>query len=102
METKKFKDFGIKPALKGLEGQKIHINKVLNREITVCKYRVEDSKFKEQNYDKCLQIELELGGVKHVLFTGSKILTETIQQIPVDNFPFVTTIVEENGRYEFS
>jgi hypothetical protein len=42
---KQFKDLGIKPAIKHLQGDKIKIMKILNREIIVVDYKIEDSKY---------------------------------------------------------
>lgn len=44
-QIKQFKDFGITSQAKGFEGEKINMNKILNRKITVHKYRLEQSKF---------------------------------------------------------
>lgn len=41
-------------------------------------------------------------GKNHVLFNGSIYLMEMIEKVEKDKFPFTTTIVEENKRYEFT
>lgn len=98
-----FSQFNIKAPERGFEGDKIKISKILNREIVVHRYKIEDSKiFKKSGSDKCLQMEISISGQKHVLFTGSVGLIETIQKIPDNGFPFKTTIIEENDRYLFS
>lgn len=74
-QPKKFKDFGIKPALQSLTGDKIKMERILNREIKVYDYRIEDSKFK----GKCLYLQISIGESKHVVFTGSMVLIEMIQ-----------------------
>jgi hypothetical protein len=94
---KKFKDFGIKAEHKGFIGDKIKISKVLNREIIVHGYKIEDSKFQ----GKRLDMQIQIGETMHVLWTGSAILMSLIQQVPKDGFPFVATIVRENECYEF-
>jgi hypothetical protein len=98
---KNFKEMGIKPALHSLTGQKIQLFNLLNREVIVYDYRIEDSKFSGGG-KKCLYMQLELEGIKRVAFTGASALIETIQQIPKTDFPFKTTIVKNNERYEFS
>lgn len=98
---KQFKDFGIKPTLQSLVGEKIKIDRILNREITVYDYRLEDSKFGKNN-SKCLYMQIGVGEEKRVVFTGSKALIETIEQVPKNEFPFVTTITKENERFEFT
>lgn len=98
---KQFKDFGIKPKLQSFIGDKIKMNKVLNREIIVHDYRVEDSKYGNGS-DKCLYLQIEFNETKYVMFTGSKSLMEMIEQVPKSNFPFKTVIVKENDRPEFT
>jgi len=96
---KKFKDLGIKPTLQqGFVGDKIKMERILNRTITVHDFRIEDSKFKGKYL--CLQITLD--DTKRVVFTGASALIDTIQRVPKTDFPFVTTIVRELERYEFT
>lgn len=45
---------------------------------------------------------VDFRNLQRVVFTGSKVLIEIIEQIPKTNFPFITTIIEENERYEFT
>lgn len=93
-----FKDFGIKTEIKAFTGEKIKVKKILNTEIIVLDYKIEDSK-----YDgKCLYIQIEKGDVKHVVFTASKYLMQVIELIDKEQFPFKTTIVENDERYEFT
>ncbi|HKK81998.1 MAG TPA: hypothetical protein VJ909_07110 [Prolixibacteraceae bacterium] len=47
-----------------------------------------------------MQIEIE--AKKHVLFTGSAILTEQIQQVEKEDYPFETIIVQQGEHYEFT
>lgn len=98
---KDFKDFGIKPIQQGLIGDKIKMERILNKEITVFDYRIVDSKFEKGN-GKCLHLQIGVGDNKHVLFTGSTVLQETIERVPKSEFPFKATIVKENDRYEFT
>ena len=97
---KQFKEFGIKPPLNGFTGDKIKIDRLLNREISVYDYRLKDSKFEDKG--KCLHLQISIGATKHVVFTGSSVLIETIKQVPKSEFPFKTTIVKENEHFEFT
>lgn len=96
-----FKDFGIKPKLQCFVGDKIKMNKVLNREIIIHDYRIEDSKYGTGG-TKCLFLQIEVNETKHVMFTGSKSLIEMIEQVPKAHFPFKTIIITENDRPEFT
>ncbi len=99
---KNFSDFGIKPELTSFTGEKIKISKILNRQIVVYDFRIEDSKFKKENSASCLYMQISLDDVKHVVFTGSQVLANLITRIPKEGFPFKTTIIKESERYEFS
>ena len=101
----RFSQFNIKPVARGFEGDKIKMAKILNREIVVHGFRIEESKvpaFREKGSHKCLTIQISVNSEMHVVFTSATGLIETIQQVPSDKFPFTTTIMEENDRYKFT
>jgi hypothetical protein len=95
----KFSDFNIKNEQKTFTGDKIKISKILNKSIVVLNYKIEDSKV---NAGKCLYLQIEVNDKKHIVFTGSKMLIESIQKVPEKGFPFETTIVEESEMYQFT
>lgn len=95
---KTFKDFGITTDNKGFKGDKIKIERILNREVTVQAFKIVDSQFK----GKCLHLQILLNNTSHVVFTGSVNLMDMIQQVKQEDFPFTTTIVKENERYDFT
>lgn len=99
---KSFKEFGIKTASQAFVGDKIKMEKILNREIIIHDYRIDDSKFEGAKNNKCLVLQIEFKEEKHVVFTGATVLIESIQQVPKKEFPFTATIIKENERYEFS
>jgi hypothetical protein len=95
-----FKDFKIQAELSTFIGDKIKIDRLLNAEISVLAFKIEDSKVKQGT--KLLILQLEKSGIKHVLFTGSNILMQMIKQVPEDKFPFKTTIIKESEHLEFT
>lgn len=95
-----FKDFKIKAELSTFTGEKIKIDKLLNAEISILGYKIEDSKVKPGT--KLLILHLEKKGTKHVLFSGSTILMQMIKQVPEDKYPFKTTIIKESEHLEFT
>lgn len=100
---KTFSQLNIKPSLKGFEGDKIKITRILDKEIIVHAYRIEDSKvFKDRGTGKCLQLQISVNGVMYVLFTSSSGLIDVIQQVAESEFPFSTTIIERNERFLFT
>ena len=94
----KFSDFGIKSEIKSFTGEKIKVKKILNTEITVLDFKIEDSKYE----GKCLYLQIQKGETKHVVFTSSKYLIQVIEQIKKEQFPFETTIIENDERFEFT
>lgn len=95
---KKFSSFGIKPDIKTFMGEKIKIDRIINREIIVSDYKIEPSNFEGDR----LTLQIEVSGDHRIVFTGSKILTNLIKQIPKSEFPFSTTIVKDRECYEFT
>jgi hypothetical protein len=96
----KFRDFGITAATNAFSGDKIKIDRLLNRKIIVQKYRVENSKFEGKG--KCLHMQIAVDGVQKVVFSGSANLIAMIEQVPPQSFPFETTIVKDNERLIFT
>ena len=81
-------------------GDKIKMDRILNIEIVIHGFKIDDSKHKENT--KCLTLQIEKSGNKHVVFSGSKILMQMIQKVPKDSFPFTTTIVKHNEYLQFT
>lgn len=96
--TTAFKDLGITADIKTLVGDKIKIERILNREVIVDAFRIVDSKYE----GKRLDMQLDLDGEKRVTWTGSNILQDMILKVPEGKFPFKTTIVKTNDHYEFT
>ena len=104
-QLKSFKDLGVTSNTARLEGDKIKIHRIFDRQITIEGYRLVPSKFPGKgNEDRCLHLQIVIDDKKHVVFTGSGVLTDMILQIPKDAFPFTTTIVErqQTKHYEFT
>jgi hypothetical protein len=97
---KNFKDMNITVAARAFVGDSLKIERLLNREIVVHHFKITESTKKVGT--KCLYLQLEIDGQKRVLFTGAIALLEAIQKVPAESFPFTTTIVKDNERFEFS
>jgi hypothetical protein len=101
----RFSQFNIKAPAKGFEGGKIKMSRILNKEIVVHDFKIEESKvqaFREKGSGKCLYLQISFDNEMHVVFTSGSGLIETIQLVPKNQFPFTTTIIEENDRYKFT
>ena len=99
MEYKKFGDFANEPAL--LDGAKINIVDILNKEILVIGYRLSDSKYKKENRSQCLTLQIELEGKRYVIFSGSTVLISQIEKYKTE-IPFLATIKKIDKYYTFS
>lgn len=75
-----------------LEGRKISIDDILEKEVIVNTYDVIKGKYESET---CLVIQIEFEGEKRVIFTGSEILTKTLKSISPEDFPFSTTIIKQ-------
>jgi hypothetical protein len=101
----RFSQFNIKASTKGFEGGKIKMARILNREIVVHDFKIEESKvpaFREKGSGRCLHLQISIDNEMHVVFTSGTGLIETIQLVPKDQFPFTSIIIEENDRYKFT
>jgi hypothetical protein len=93
-----FKNFNIKPVIENFTGDKIKIEKILNQEIIVSKYKIVPSKYEGSRLD----LQIEFKGEQRVAWTTAKYLIQTIEKIPDDCFPFKTTIVKVDEHLEFN
>ena len=98
---KKFSELGIKVPADTLTGDKIKINKILNKEIKVINYKIDDSKFQKNKSGKCLVLQIEVDNEKRIVFTGSDILIKMIQQVNKEDMPFICMIIKEGEHFEF-
>lgn len=84
-----------------LDGEKMKIGDILNKEIMILGYKIRDSKYAKSNSEKCLSLQFKLDGIKHVAFTGSKVLMDQIEKYNTE-IPFITTIVKVDKYITFS
>lgn len=97
---RQFSELNIKVAAPStFTGDKIKMSRILNRSIIVNDSKIGPSK---HNNGDCLHLSITINGKQHVAFTGSTYLIEAIKQIKKEDFPFETTIIEIDDRYEFS
>lgn len=93
-----FKDFGIKASEQKFTGEKIKLERILNREITIHEFKIGPS-----NFDgKRLDMQISVGTEKRVFWTASGVLMDMIEKVPPEGFPFITTIVKDNDRLVFT
>jgi hypothetical protein len=97
---KSFKDLNIKSSEQNFSGKKIDVEDVLNSEIEVHAFKIEDSKKKPGT--KYMTLQISVDGVKRVIFTGSVNLMDMIQQVAAGDIPFTAVIKKEEKRLLFT
>jgi len=95
---KNFNEFNIELKQDYLVGDKIKIDKILNREITVEAYKITDSKYEGKGL--CLHLQFSIQESRYVCFGSFSRLIEQIKQVP--EFPFKAIIVKENNIIKFT
>ncbi len=98
-QLKRFSDFAQESG--PLDGTKLKIDDILNKEIMIIGFKTKDSKYAKSNSSKCLTIQFELDGNRHVIFTGSSVLIEQMEKYQ-DEIPFLTVIKKIDRYYTFS
>ena len=96
----KFSDFGISTGM--LIGDKMKVEDVLNLDLEVHNFQIKDSKHPKPGFEKCLHLQIRIGGVDRVLFTSSTVLLGQIQKIPKNGLPFSAKIVKNGKSYQFT
>jgi len=98
-QPKRFSEFAREA--QPLEGSKIKIDEIINREILIINYKIHDSRFKKKDCEKCLTLQFEMEEGLHVLFTGSNVLIDQIEKYRHE-IPFYTTIKKIDRYYTFT
>jgi len=98
-EQKRFSDFA--QEAKPMDGAKLKIDDVINREILIIGCKVKDSKYSRTNSSKCLIVQFVLDEKRHIIFTGSKVLIEQMEKYQHE-IPFLATIKKIDKYYTLS
>ena len=97
---KEFNELGIQPpSVKSFVGDKISIKRVLRKKIIIHDYAVKPSIYDAKK--DCLHLQMEIDGERRVTFITANHLTEVLELIPKDAFPFEATIVNPDGYFRF-
>lgn len=94
---RKFSDFA--KVCVPLEGDKLKIAEVLNKDIVVLSYQIKQSKKREGTQYITLQVEMD--GKKYIVFTGSHVLISQAEEYS-KHMPFETIIKKINDFYSFT
>lgn len=83
------------PQSKHFVGDKIKVARIINCEIEVIAFKIEDSR---QNDKKCLTMQIKYAGELRVIFTGAQYLIKQIEQVKTEQLPFVSKIVQQEDK----
>lgn len=97
--VKRFSDFAKEAG--PLDGTKVKIEEILDKEILVIGCRIKESKYSKSNSSKCLTIQFVMNEKRYIVFTGSAILVEQMEKYQ-DEIPFLVTIRKIDKYYTFS
>lgn len=97
------KDFGelnITYEPQAFSGEKISIQKVLNKDLVVQDWKIGPSKIAGKDFR--IDIQILLGGEQRVTWTSSKKFKELVERIPKKELPFTAQIVAiDGGGFKF-
>lgn len=92
----KFSDFAEENPL---EGEKISLLELLNKEVEVLAYRLSESK--QKSGTQCLTLQVRYNGKLRVLFTGSAVLISQVLKY-TEQLPFEAKIKKINNYFTFA
>lgn len=98
---KSFSDFNIAINRKSFIGNKIGIDMILNQQISVLDFKIEKSKY-DKGHGRCLYLQIKIGEILYVVFSGSLGLIDAIEQVPKEGFPFTTKVIKQDKSYQFT
>lgn len=90
---KRFSDFA--KGDKIMNGDKIKIDDVVEKEVEVVGYKIGDSRFEGK---QLLTLQIKLNGEDRVIFTSSNVLIDQSQKYESE-MPFIATIKKINDRF---
>lgn len=84
---------------KPLDGEKVRIDSILNKEIVISAFKVKMSKFKDHG-EKCATVQFyeEPDERRRIFFTGSGVVIGMLEKYE-DKIPFITTVKKIDKYY---
>ena len=96
---KRFSDFATEPP--ALDGDKVKLDAILNREIEILGYRIGDSNYSKNKSGKYLTLQIRIDREVKIVFTGSDVLIKQVEKYG-NEIPFSATIKKINRYYTLS
>ncbi len=92
---KKFSDFAQDISL---DGEKVSIDSILDKELIILGCRTRNSRFSKCNNGNYIIIQIQINGSKFVVFTASTVLYDQLEKYK-NEIPFSTTIAKIGKHY---
>ncbi|MDR2475419.1 MAG: hypothetical protein LBD45_06135 [Bacteroidales bacterium] len=92
-----FADTSISPVM---DGKKVSLDEILEKEINVLRYRIKKTKYSEAKNPDCLTVQFsypENEEAHFVFFSGSSVLMQQLEKYK-DKLPF-SAIIKKVGKY---
>ena len=93
-----FKDFSDE---KSLEGEKLKLDDILNKEILIKDFDLKKSAYSKNETGLYLTLQFEVEGETNILFTGSDVLIRQLQKYK-QQLPFYATLKKIKRYYTLS
>jgi len=95
----KFADFADTSACPIMDGKKVPLNDVLEKEIVVINYRINKTKYTDAKNPECLTVQFTFAKTDehNVFFSGSSVLMGQLERYK-DKLPF-STVIKRVGKY---
>ena len=96
----KYSDFADTTISPVLDGKKISLDEVLDKEIIVLSYRIKNTKFADAKNSDCLTVQFAFADnpdERRIFFSGSSVLTRQLEQHK-DKLPF-SSVIKRVGKY---
>jgi hypothetical protein len=100
----KFSEFADTTTSPIMDGKKLTLDDILDKEILVLRYKVKKSKFADAKNPECLTVQFaypEKEEERFVFFSGSSVLTQQLEKYK-DKLPFAATIKKIGKYFTFS
>jgi len=100
----KFSEFADTTISPVLDGKKMSLDDILEKEIIVLRYRIKKTKFSEAKNPDCLTVQFafpENEEARFVFFSGSSVLMQQLEKYQ-DKIPFSATIKKIGKYFTFS
>jgi len=95
---KRFSDFADD---KVLDGDKVKIDDILNKEIKIIGHSIKNSKYSKNKNGDYLTLQIEMENEKYIIFTGSDVLIDQLKKYNSE-IPFLATIRKINRYYSLT